>query len=54
MFILDIESNYLLGAMPGQLDRLTPRAASEVENNLVGNLIPDGWFKQASSLPLPS
>jgi hypothetical protein len=47
---LDIESDYLLGSMPGQPDRLTPRTASEVENNLAGNLIPDGWSKQRLEL----
>jgi hypothetical protein len=50
MFILDIESDYLLGSMPGQLGRLTPRTASEVENNLAGNLIPDGWSEQRLEL----
>jgi hypothetical protein len=52
VFFLNVQTDYMLGAVPGHFERLTPVA--EIENRCVSNLIPDARTKQRFDLAAAS
>src|SRR5580693_5589227 len=52
VLFLNIQADYMFGAMPGHFYRFLPLAASEIEHHLASYLLPDCWTKENLQLVL--